>query len=141
LRTAASAAGDDEVTMEPAPGVDFADCLDLEFVRVTAEGASAIWYANETHCGPNSCVHHGAVSAVAESVAYAAAQAWSGLREKLVSVSIVTDFAAEHLPGRFDVVAVPVDRAADSQLWDVEIRTGTDNLCARSVIRFSHLTE
>jgi acyl-coenzyme A thioesterase PaaI-like protein len=127
--------------MEPARGIDFADCLDLEFVRVSADGATAIWYANDTHCGPNSCVHHGAVSAVAESVAYAAAQAWAGLREKLVSVNNVTDFAAEHLPGRFDVVAAPVDRTADSQLWDVEIRTGANDLCARSVIRFSRLTE
>ena len=87
---------------------------------------------------PYGIVHGGVHAAIIETLASLGAAAWFE-QGQVVGVSNQTDFLRAVREGRLQAVATPIHRGRLQQLWQVEIRDGTERLVARGQVRLQNL--
>jgi len=88
---------------------------------------------------PFGIVHGGVYCSLVESSASMGAAAWYADRGIVVGMSNQTDFLRPVREGAITATATPVHRGRTTQLWEVQIRDGADQLVARGQVRIANL--
>lgn len=90
---------------------------------------------------PNGQVHHGVISSAIESIASIAAAAYLGDRGNVVGVSNTTSHVLAVSAGTLEVVAEPVSRLDDRQLWTVHVTGEAGELLAQGNVQLANVRD
>jgi 1,4-dihydroxy-2-naphthoyl-CoA hydrolase len=89
----------------------------------------------------SGALHRGVISGAFESVASVAAAAWFSDRGHVVGVANSTSHFKSVREGRLEVLAVPVNRQAERQLWEVSLLNEAGELVAHSEVQLANIAD
>lgn len=113
--------------------------LGAEYLEMTAERVMIRVEVGPHLKQPFGIVHGGVYCSLVESSASMGAAAWYADRGIVVGMSNQTDFLRPVREGAITATATPVHRGRTTQLWEVQIRDGADQLVARGQVRIANL--
>ncbi|MDQ3485193.1 MAG: PaaI family thioesterase [Actinomycetota bacterium] len=128
-----------QVSDVPHTGLDAA--IGLRVVSLAEDRVAARLPITPTLLAPDGKVHHGVLSSAIESIASLAAAAHLGDRGNVVGVSNTTSHFLGVSEGTLDVVAEPVNRLPDRQLWTVRVTDERGELLAQGDVQLANVLD
>ena len=114
--------------------------IGLELGSVTADEVRARLVVTPDLLQPYGLLHGGVLCSVVETLGSVGGAAWFGDRGEVVGTSNHTDLLRSAREGDvLQAVATPVHRGRTQQLWNVDVRDGSDRLVARGSLRVANL--
>lgn len=113
--------------------------MGLRIVSLDEDRVAARLLITPRLLGPDGAVHHGVLSSAIESVASIAAAAHLGDRGNVVGASNTTSYFRRASEGTLDVVAEPVGRLRDRQLWTVRVTGEAGELVAQGDVQLANV--